>query len=301
MHGAVHGGRRRLPARRRDREPRAADASVQRGETRVTMGGAPVYVWPGGGITVMVDVTRMPKDAFGYVPTPGNRGADRVHAAARALSRAGRAHGATSCPSTTSSATSRRRARIDAWHAPNPWPFDPGHRPAMTGAAMAAPIKPRQAPADPKPATIEAGPCRLAAAPRLGATAAIDRYRVEDQIGFLLRCVHQRATEISTARVRHAMTRRSSRCSPSSPISVRSRRTSSAGSRPWTPRRHRAWSGRLIARGFVVQSPAPEDARLVLLSLTTQRQGSRRRHEGGCDRSVARGRWSRSHPRKPRR
>ena len=34
------------------------------------MGGAPVYVWPGGGITVMVDVTRMPKNAFGYVPTP---------------------------------------------------------------------------------------------------------------------------------------------------------------------------------------------------------------------------------------
>ena len=44
--------------------------SVAKGETRVTMGGAPVYVWPGGGITVMVDVTRMPKNAFGYVPTP---------------------------------------------------------------------------------------------------------------------------------------------------------------------------------------------------------------------------------------
>jgi hypothetical protein len=38
--------------------------------TRVTCGGAPVYVWPGGGITFMVDVTRMPQDAFGYVPTP---------------------------------------------------------------------------------------------------------------------------------------------------------------------------------------------------------------------------------------
>ena len=44
--------------------------SVAAGETRVTMGGAPVYVWPGGGITVMVDVTRMPKGSFGYVPTP---------------------------------------------------------------------------------------------------------------------------------------------------------------------------------------------------------------------------------------
>jgi 6-hydroxynicotinate reductase len=36
----------------------------------VTCGGAPVYVWPGGGITLMVDVTRMPERAFGYVPTP---------------------------------------------------------------------------------------------------------------------------------------------------------------------------------------------------------------------------------------
>lgn len=44
--------------------------SVHRGETRVTMGGAPVHVWPGGGITVMVDVTRLPKNAFGHVPTP---------------------------------------------------------------------------------------------------------------------------------------------------------------------------------------------------------------------------------------
>ncbi len=38
--------------------------------TRVTCGGAPVYVWPGGGITVMVDVLAMPDNAFGYVPTP---------------------------------------------------------------------------------------------------------------------------------------------------------------------------------------------------------------------------------------
>ena len=37
---------------------------------RVTCGGAPVYVWPGGGITVMVDVTRMPDNSFGWVPTP---------------------------------------------------------------------------------------------------------------------------------------------------------------------------------------------------------------------------------------
>ncbi len=44
--------------------------SVRGSLTRVTSGGAPVYVWPGGGITYMVDVATMPKDAFGYVPTP---------------------------------------------------------------------------------------------------------------------------------------------------------------------------------------------------------------------------------------
>jgi hypothetical protein len=44
--------------------------SVKDALTRVTSGGAPVYVWPGGGITFMVDVTQMPAGAFGYVPTP---------------------------------------------------------------------------------------------------------------------------------------------------------------------------------------------------------------------------------------
>ncbi|HEX8872563.1 MAG TPA: hypothetical protein VF758_07350 [Candidatus Acidoferrum sp.] len=44
--------------------------SVKHSVTRVTCGGAPAYIWPGGGITFMVDVTRMPENAFGYVPTP---------------------------------------------------------------------------------------------------------------------------------------------------------------------------------------------------------------------------------------
>jgi hypothetical protein len=44
--------------------------SVKDSLTRVTSGGAPTYVWPGGGITFMVDVTRLPANAFGYVPTP---------------------------------------------------------------------------------------------------------------------------------------------------------------------------------------------------------------------------------------
>jgi hypothetical protein len=44
--------------------------SVRKALTHVTCGGAPTYLWPGGGITVMSDVTQMPSNAFGYVPTP---------------------------------------------------------------------------------------------------------------------------------------------------------------------------------------------------------------------------------------
>ncbi len=44
--------------------------SVASGETVVTMGGALVTIWPGGGITIMADVARMPDRSFGYVPTP---------------------------------------------------------------------------------------------------------------------------------------------------------------------------------------------------------------------------------------
>ncbi|MEZ5754315.1 MAG: 6-hydroxynicotinate reductase [Paracoccaceae bacterium] len=52
------------------RNPVRLTRSVQSGETRLTSGGADCYIWPGGGITFMVDVTRLPAGAFGYVPTP---------------------------------------------------------------------------------------------------------------------------------------------------------------------------------------------------------------------------------------
>jgi hypothetical protein len=44
--------------------------AIKRALVNVTCGGAPAYVWPGGGITVMVDVMRMPDQSFGTVPTP---------------------------------------------------------------------------------------------------------------------------------------------------------------------------------------------------------------------------------------
>lgn len=94
--------------------------SVRDALTRVTSGGAPVYVWPGGGITYMVDVTRMPADAFGHVPTPAlvapveftlrlddyaalGGHMDRV----RPIDEVARVD----------------RKRITGWHAANPWPL----------------------------------------------------------------------------------------------------------------------------------------------------------------------------------
>jgi hypothetical protein len=50
--------------------PIALTRSIKNLLTNVTAGGAPAYVWPGGGIMMMVDVMRMPDNAFGYVPTP---------------------------------------------------------------------------------------------------------------------------------------------------------------------------------------------------------------------------------------
>ena len=44
--------------------------AIKQALVNVTCGGAPAYVWPGGGITVMADVMRMPDMSFGTVPTP---------------------------------------------------------------------------------------------------------------------------------------------------------------------------------------------------------------------------------------
>jgi len=50
--------------------PIALTRSIKNLLVNVTCGGAPVYIWPGGGIMVMVDVMRMPDGSFGSVPTP---------------------------------------------------------------------------------------------------------------------------------------------------------------------------------------------------------------------------------------
>jgi hypothetical protein len=99
--------------------------SVAAGETRVTMGGAPVYVWPGGGITVMVDVTRMPKSSFGYVPTPAIV-APIEFTLPRGLYEQLGGHGGDIVSAGEMLAAVAAEARVDPWRAENPWPFENG-------------------------------------------------------------------------------------------------------------------------------------------------------------------------------
>jgi hypothetical protein len=96
--------------------------SVAKGETRVTMGGAPVYVWPGGGITVMVDVARMPKGSFGYVPTPALV-APIEFSLPRALYERLGGHAEDIVSMSEVLETLAPEARFDPWPSGNPWPF----------------------------------------------------------------------------------------------------------------------------------------------------------------------------------
>jgi hypothetical protein len=96
--------------------------SVARGETKVTMGGAPAYVWPGGGITVMADVTRLPKNAFGYVPTPAIV-APIEFTLPRALYERLGGHAADIVAIEDVIRAIAPDARVDAWQSDNPWPF----------------------------------------------------------------------------------------------------------------------------------------------------------------------------------
>ncbi|GAB4476484.1 MAG: hypothetical protein OHK0044_22340 [Burkholderiaceae bacterium] len=90
--------------------------------TRVTCGGAPAYVWPGGGITVMVDVTKMPERSFGTVPTPAivapiefTMRRDVYAALGGHVDRIQRVE----------DVLARADVRVIEWDAANPWPLAP--------------------------------------------------------------------------------------------------------------------------------------------------------------------------------
>ncbi len=95
--------------------------SVKEVITKVTCGGAPTYVWPGGGITILVDVLRMPERSFGYVPTPALVLPIEFTMPLEAYAAMG-GHVERVVP--LEQALRGVRFRSEAWHARNPWPID---------------------------------------------------------------------------------------------------------------------------------------------------------------------------------
>ena len=91
----------------------------------VTCGGAPVYVWPGGGITVMVDVARMPENAFGWVPTPAI--VAPIEFTMR-LKDYGALGGHMQRVRTVEDVLKNERVRLIGWNGLNPWPVAAGER-----------------------------------------------------------------------------------------------------------------------------------------------------------------------------
>jgi hypothetical protein len=88
----------------------------------VTCGGAPVYIWPGGGITLMVDVTRMPENSFGWVPTPAI--VAPIEFSMR-LSDYRALGGHMDRVRTVEDVLRNERVRVVSWGELNPWPVSP--------------------------------------------------------------------------------------------------------------------------------------------------------------------------------
>jgi hypothetical protein len=96
--------------------------SVRANVTRVSCGGAPVYIWPGGGITLMVDVTRMPAGSFGYVPTPALVAPIEFTLPLADYEAMG---GYMDAVQSVDEVLARGAARSLPWRGENPWPLEP--------------------------------------------------------------------------------------------------------------------------------------------------------------------------------
>jgi hypothetical protein len=101
--------------------------SVKDALTRVTCGGAPAYVWPGGGITFMVDVSRMPANAFGYVPTPAIVAPIEFTLKLADYATLGGHMDHVRPLASITNAQQEREHRVA--HPDNPWPLEPTNRP----------------------------------------------------------------------------------------------------------------------------------------------------------------------------
>jgi hypothetical protein len=101
--------------------PVALTRSIKDLLVNVTCGGAPTYVWPGGGIMVMVDVTRMPANSFGWVPTPAIVSPIEFTMRQADYARLG---GHTDRVRPVEDVLRTERHRVSSWDGVNPWPAD---------------------------------------------------------------------------------------------------------------------------------------------------------------------------------
>ena len=101
--------------------------SIKSAATRVTMGGAPVYIWPGGGITLLVDVARLPANAFGYVPTPAIVAPIEFTLPVADYEALG-GHLDQAIPLSEVLVETDGEADVRGWDGANPWPWKPVRR-----------------------------------------------------------------------------------------------------------------------------------------------------------------------------
>jgi 6-hydroxynicotinate reductase len=106
--------------------PIALTKRIKEKLVRVTCGGAPAYIWPGGGITVMVDVALMPDRSFGSVPTPAIVSPIEFTMHMRDyIELGGHASSVLSIKDAMSNAQYGIKPQIQAWNAQNTWPQFP--------------------------------------------------------------------------------------------------------------------------------------------------------------------------------
>ena len=121
-----------------------------------------------------------------------------------------------------------------------------------------------------------------------GAQARAAAYVLEDQVGFLLRCAHQRATEDFNATMGRFAVTPTQFAALSKLDDLESVSQNQLGRLTrMDPATVSGVVGRLIGRGLVRQSPDARDARLVLLALTPTGRVRGARDEGGSGGSLA--------------
>lgn len=105
--------------------------------------------------------------------------------------------------------------------------------------------------------------------------AAAAAYALEQQVGFLLRCAHQKATEDFNAVMAEFAVTPTQFAALAKLDDLGSVSQNQLGRlTAMDPATISGVIGRLIARGLVQQAPAPKDARLVVLALTPAGQAA---------------------------